>query len=78
MVGPATAVSDSSIPPDVEGDGEIYSGDIENDDTLERLEPNGITEWSVMRAGWERYLLQDQNETNYYVYSIEELLTVDI
>jgi hypothetical protein len=44
-------LNDDAFLENVEGDGEIYSGDT-NDETPERLRRDGGTTWSTMRAGW--------------------------
>jgi hypothetical protein len=54
--------------------GEIYSG-LPADSTLEKLEPVGTDEWSIMTSGWEPGTITDPMNGNYYVYSIEELFT---
>ena len=59
---------------------EVYSGDVD-DPTKERIEP-GILGWSIMRNGWddprrEDVLIRQPLSEDYFVFSIEELSTVE-
>ena len=57
---------------------EVYSGDSRNDNTIERVDIRGskVTEWSIMRSGWNSESLIYHGNTGYHVYSLEELLSV--
>lgn len=56
--------------------GEVYSGS-SSDQTSERHETSGATRWSIMRRGWDSNSLASHNGNSYYVFSIEELSTID-
>jgi len=55
---------------------EVYSGSAQ-DSTDEYVNIRGtrLKEWSVMRLGWQNESLIHYDDTGYYVYSIEELLS---
>lgn len=64
---------------------EVYSGlktsgvlSKPNDDTPERIVIRNDIEqrWSIMRLGWGSETLINYNSTTYYVFSLEELSTV--
>lgn len=58
--------------------GEVYSGS-GDDGTLERVNIRGQRreEWSVMRSGWRSQSLIRYQGTTYYVFSVEELTTIE-
>ena len=55
---------------------EVYSGSAQ-DSTDEYVNIRGtrLKEWSIMRLGWQNESLIHYDDTGYYVYSIEELLS---
>jgi hypothetical protein len=59
---------------------EVYSGDT-NDPTKELVNdptnPASIGEWSIMRSGWGKVLVQPPLSQRYFVFSVEELSTVE-
>ena len=59
---------------------EVYSGDT-NDPTKEFVNdptnPASIGEWSIMRSGWGKVLVQPPLSQRYFVFSVEELSTVE-
>lgn len=56
--------------------GEVYTND-DDDDTLERLAKGNLDRWSIMRRGWSDELLFKHNGRNYYVFTIEELVSIE-
>lgn len=61
-----------------ERNGEIYSGstvDGKEDSTVEEV--NGLEEWSIMSSGWNDDLGEPPMQGRYFVYSIEELNTIE-
>jgi len=60
--------------------GEVYSGSLDNDDTLERVPGASEPFWSIMRAGWSGdaafYHSVNGQQRLYYPFSIEEMMTV--
>jgi len=66
--------------------GEVYSGtrnrsriDLPPDETPERVNIGGINRrtWSIMRAGWGEQTLISNSGTEHYVFSLQELLTIE-
>ena len=57
---------------------EVYSGD-SPDNSLEPVSIRGFrrTEWSVMRAGYNEWSVIYHENTGFFAYSIEELLTAE-
>ncbi|WP_436932716.1 hypothetical protein [Halosimplex halobium] len=58
--------------------GETYSGG-SSDETPERIFVRGSREddWNIMRSGYDSEVLINKSGTTYFVYSIEELLTIE-
>nr|WP_240940302.1 VWA domain-containing protein [Haloarcula argentinensis] len=56
---------------------ETYSGEnTDNSPELVEIRGNNIKEWSIMRRGWSSESLIYHRESGYYVFSLEEVLTV--
>jgi hypothetical protein len=65
-----------SEPTTVLNNNEVYSGS-SDDLTPERYERNGIKIWSLMRRGWGPNSLFETETRTYYVFSVEELSTIE-